>query len=303
MPGTAYCAGDAFITKFDASGQKLAYSTLVGGSSSDAANGIAVDRRGNAYITGQTSSLDFPVYDPYQANLAGPGDAFVLKLDPSGSKSVWGTFLGGCGFDVGTDIALDDHDNAYVTGTTNSSDFPLSHAFQTSNKSGPSDGFVTKFDTQGARLIYSTYIGGGGLDFPFRITTDRNERPALVGFTSSTDFPLQSPLQSSYAGGMTDAFVLQLHRDGEQLRFSTYFGGSGDEYGYAIAIGCDDNVWVGGSTSSTNFPLHRAFQPVYGGGPFDASLTEITPVRAENDGALNVASGESTRGGCYSRTR
>jgi hypothetical protein len=294
-----YCAGDAFITKFDASGQKLAYSTLVGGSSSDAANGIAVDQRGNAYITGQTSSRDFPVHDPYQANLAGPGDAFVLKLDPSGSKSVWATFLGGSGFDVGTDIALDYHDNVYVTGTTNSSDFPLSHAFQASNKGGPSDGFVTKFNPQGVQLIYSTYIGGSGLDFPFRIAIDRNERPAIVGFTSSTDFPLQSPLQPSYAGGMTDAFVLQLHRNGEHLRFSTYLGGTGDEYGYAIAMGCDDNIWVGGSTSSTNFPLHRAFQPVYGGGPFDAFLSEIIPARAENDETFNVADGQSAEGGCH----
>jgi hypothetical protein len=187
---------------------------------------------------------------------------------------VFSTFLGGSGFDGATGIALDRDGEVYVAGTTSSTDFPLEHPFQSVNK-GNTDAFVTKFDSQGRDLAYSTYLGGSGLDYPFRITVNRHQEAALIGFTGSTDFPTSRALFSSYQGGTTDAFVVLLDRTGQTAHFSTYLGGAGDEFGYAITIGCHNSVWVGGSTSSTDFPVVEAFQPAYAGGPFDAFLGRI----------------------------
>jgi hypothetical protein len=270
-----FCIGDAFVAKFDPSGQKLVYSTYLGGAGYDTAAGLAVNERGEAYVAGQTGSSDFPTKNPYQGLLLGPSDAFIAKLNEAGSGLVFSTFLGGTGFDAATDIALDRRRNIYVTGITSSTDFPLARAFQATNKGGFSDGFVTKFDPQASQLIYSTYYGGSGLDYPFRIAVNRNENAALIGLTSSTDFPTYRALNSSYSGGNTDAFIVLLDRSGQQPLISTYLGGTGDDFGYAVSIGCRDSIWVGGSTSSKDFPLAHAFQPVYAGGPFDAFLSRV----------------------------
>jgi Beta-propeller repeat len=270
-----FCIGDGFVARLGASGQRLLYSTFVGGSSYDSAAGIAVDPQGNAYVAGQTSSSDFPVRNAYQPTFGGIGDAFVVRLNAVGSKAIWATFLGGSNFDNGTDVAIDRRNNVYVAGITASTDFPLSHAFQNSNHGGQFDGFVSKLNEQGSRLMYSTFVGGSGMDYPFRIAVSCDGQATIVGFTSSTDFPLQAPLQATYAGGNTDGFLLQLSLTGDRLRFSTYLGGTGDEYGYALSAGCDGRLWVGGSTSSTDFPLMNPFQSTYGGGPFDAFLSAI----------------------------
>ena len=282
------CAGDAFVTRFDASGQKLVYSTYVGGNAYDSGIGIVVDEQANAYVAGQTSSPDFPVHNAYQRTLKGFSNAFVFKLNASGSQAVWSTYLGGSRFDGAFDVAIDRRHNVYVTGNTQSTDFPLAHPFQSTNRAQV-DGFVTKFSAQGTSLIYSTYLGGSLINIPFRIAVSREEEAAVVGFTSSTDFPLQNPLQASYGGGNFDAFVTRFSRGGDQLQFSTYLGGTGDEFGYAITAGCDGSIWAGGSTSSTNFPLAKPFQPTYGGGPFDAFLTEIGGGHHQGDSAASPA--------------
>jgi hypothetical protein len=270
-----FCIGDAFVAKFDSYGRKLIYSTYLGGAGYDAAAGLAVNERGEAYIAGQAGSSDFPSKNPYQSSLSGPSDAFVTRLNAAGSSLASSTFLGGSGFDAASDIALDGRGNIYVTGITGSADFPIARAFQPTNKGGFSDGFITKFNPRASQLIYSTYYGGSGFDYPFRIAVNRQGEAALIGFTSSTDFPTYQALNPTYGGGVTDAFVVLLDRSGEQPRFSTYLGGTGDEYGYAVSTGCRNSVWVGGSTSSKNFPLAQAFQPAYAGGPFDAFLSRI----------------------------
>jgi hypothetical protein len=272
---TGFCIRDAFVAKLDADGRKLIYSTHLGGAGYDAAAGLAVNERGEAYIAGETGSTDFPTRNAYQSSLSGPSDAFITRLNAAGSGLVSSTFLGGTGFDSATDIALDGRGNIYVTGITGSADFPIARAFQSTNKGGPTDGFVTKLTPRASQLIYSTYYGGSGFDYPFRIAVNRRGEAALIGFTSSTDFPTYRALNSTYGGGLTDAFVVLLDRSGEQPRFSTYLGGTGDEYGYSITIGCRHSVWVGGSTSSKDFPLAQAFQPAYAGGPFDAFLSRI----------------------------
>jgi len=275
---TGFCIGDAFVTEFDASGQSMMYSTYLGGTGYDAATGLAVDEQGQAYVVGQASSSNFPRSNAYQSSLSGPSDALVTKLNATGTDVVFSTFLGGSGFDGATGLALDHRDRVYVTGTTNSMDFPLVRPFQSKNRGGFTDGFIAKLDSQTSELIYSTYLGGTGFDVPLRIAVNGRDEASVVGFTSSTDFPTYNALNSFYGGGAADAFVAMLDRSGRKLRFATYLGGSGDDYGYGITIGRGNSVWVGGSTSSKDFPIVNAFQPAYSGGPFDAFLMKIVDI-------------------------
>jgi hypothetical protein len=285
QPG--FCIGDAFVTEFDESGKNLVYSTYLGGMGYDAAAGLALNERGEAYIVGQTFSKDFPNKNAYQGSLSGFTNAFVTKLNVTGSDVLSSTFLGGSGFDGATGIALDHRDSVYVTGTTTSIDFPLVRAFQSKNQGGQSDGFIAKLDLETSELIYSTYVGGKGFDFPFRIAVNSRGEASVIGFTSSTDFPIHNAVESSYRGGATDAFIVTLDRSGERARLSTYLGGNGDEFGYAITIGCRDSVWVGGSTSSKDFPMVEAFQPAYSGGPFDAFLSRIVAEEQSEEDAIS----------------
>ena len=197
----SFCIGDAFVAKFARAGQKLVYSTYLGGAGYDSAATLVLDDRGEAYIAGQTGSRDFPIRNPYQGSLSGPTDSFVSKLNAAGSGLVFSTFLGGSSFDGATGIALDRRSNIYVTGITGSTDFPLVRPFQSVNKGGPADGFITKLNPQASQLIYSTYVGGSGFDYPFRIAVNRHEDAALIGFTSSTDLPYLPRSVSLLPGG------------------------------------------------------------------------------------------------------
>ena len=294
-----FCLGDAFVTKFDPSGRSLVYSTYLGGAGFDIAAGLAVNEAGEIFVTGQTTSSDFPTRNPYQSSLRGPANVFIAALNEAGSDLKLSTYLGGSGFDGANDIVLDARGNIYVTGATSSTDFPVFHAFQSTNKGGISDGFVTKFNPQASELVYSTYYGGSGWDVPYRISVNRRGEAALIGFTSSTDFPTYRAVNPGYSGGATDAFVVLLDRDGQQPSFSTYLGGAGDEYGYAVNAGCHNSVWVGGSTSSTDFPLVRAFQPHYAGGPYDAFLSQIMIDDDSEESAASVLDpGEDRVKGC-----
>jgi hypothetical protein len=294
----SFCISDAFVTEFDESGKNLVYSTYLGGMGYDSAAGLALDEEGEAYVVGQTFSRDFPSKNAYQSAFSGFSDAFVTKLNAAGSEVLFSTFLGGSNFSGATDIALDRHDKVYVAGITASTDFPLVRPFQSKNQGGGIDGFIAKLDLQTSQLIYSTYVGGNGFDYPFRVTVNSRGEASLIGFTSSTNFPLLNPIQSSYRGGATDAFVFTLDRSGERPLFSTYLGGSGDEFGYAITIGCRDSVWVGGSSSSKDFPMVDAFQRTYAGGPFDAFLSRIdVEDQGEEDAArLLLTDGRRDRG-------
>lgn len=271
-----FCTGDAFFSKIDPTGTKLIYSSYLGGSGSDSAAGIAVNSHGEALIAGGTVSRDFPTRNAYQSSIKGIGAAFLAKVNVSGSGLVFSTYLGGSSFDSATDIALDEGQNIYLTGTTSSKDFPVLHAFQPQNHGGFLDAFITKFNPKGSGLIYSTYLGGSNLDYPFRIVITSRGEAVVAGFTSSTDFPVHQPLQLAYGGGQTDTFVAMLGTEGNELRFSTYLGGTSDEYTYALSLGCENSFWVGGSTASKNFPIVNAFQNTFAGGPYDAFLSHIT---------------------------
>jgi hypothetical protein len=271
---TGTCAGNAFVTKIDSAGTKISYSTYLGGSRSDTASAVAVDGEGAAYVVGQTQSLDFPVKNAFQGTLAGQANAFLTKLDRFGDKAIFSTYLGGSSYDAGEDVAVDVFHNIYLTGFTTSANFPVKNAFQTV-QAGQTDCFVTKFSPHGADLAYSTFLGGSGNEIPFRIAVDAAGYASIAGYTTSTDFPVMDAIQPAYLGGNSDAFVTRLSRTGEELSFSTYWGGTGDDYGYAIAKTLTGALWVGGSTSSTDLSIVHPYQAQYAGGPYDAFFSKF----------------------------
>jgi hypothetical protein len=265
---------DAFVTKINAAGSALVYSTYLGGSGSDVGISIGVDGSGNAYLTGGTSSTNFPAVNPLQASLGGVQNAFVTKINAAGSALVYSTYLGGSGDDLGYGIAVDGAGNAYVTGVTNSTDFPTTNPMQASNGGGAFDAFVTKINAAGSAYVYSTYLGGSGDDIGNGIAVDGAGNAYITGYTTSTNFPTINPLQPSYGGGIADAFVTKINAAGSALVHSTYLGGSGLDSGRGIAVDGSGNAYVTGSTGSTNFPILNALQASYGGGQ-DAFVTKI----------------------------
>jgi YVTN family beta-propeller protein len=257
---------DAFVAKFDPDGT-LVYSTFLGGNDYDDALGIAVDRYGQAHVTGQTSSRNFPVVAPAQGHLAGFVDAWVAKLDPKGVP-IYSTYLGGKNSEVGRGIAVDPAGNAYVTGGTDSVDFPAENAIMP--WSGWSDVFVARFDPKGG-LTYSTYFGGSDFDMGRGIAADGDGNMYVVGDTSSPDFPTLGSPQPF--GGWYDAFVFKLDRRG-QLVYSTLLGGPSYDVGRAIAVDRSGDVWVTGATFSSNFPTLNAVQATLNGS-FDAFVAKL----------------------------
>ena len=231
----------------------LSYSTYLGGSGADLGYGIAVDSSGNAYVTGRTFSSDFPTASPLQPANAGINDAFVAKFNASGTALIYSTYLGGTGHDAGRGISVDSLGNAYVTGETDSTDFPTANPFQPAFAGGLWDGFVTKLDATGSMLAYSTYMGGTDRDYGTGIAADSSGSAYVIGYTSSTDFPTANPFQPASAGS-TDAFVAKLDASGTALNYSTYLGGSSGDWAYGIAVGSSGDAYVTGLTYSTDFP-------------------------------------------------
>ena len=264
---------DAFVSKLNAAGSALVYSTYLGGSGDDWSWGIAVDSSGNAYVTGPTASRNFPTANALQASNRGSHDAFVTKLNAAGSALVYSTYLGGSGDDAGTGMALDSSGNAYVTGLTSSRNFPTANAVQASYGGGMYDAFVTKLNAAGSALVYSTYLGGSDEDGGSGIAVDSSGNAYVTGMTNSSNFPTANALQASNRGS-NDAFVTKLNAAGSALVYSTYLGGSGDEVGL-IAVDSSGNAYVTGETSSGNFPTANALHASSGGGRSDAFVTKL----------------------------
>lgn len=261
---TAPAGGGAFAAKISST-SVLVFSTYIGGSTGkERGNGIAVDAGGSVYVTGTTASSDFPTLNALQAKpgrascVPGPDgspcyDAFVTKINNSGTALFWSTFLGGSADDVASNIALDAQGNAIVTGSTQSIDFPAVKPLQAKN-SGGWDGFVSKINPAGQQLLYSTYLGGSGDDFITGVTLPFSGTLYLAGDTRSTDFPVANALQSKNAGG-SDIFLAQLSDAGDQLLFCSYLGGSGDDFGSGVAADIFGCAYVTGRSNSADFPL------------------------------------------------
>lgn len=253
----------------------LSYSTYLGGSGGDVGYGIAVDSAGDTYITGTTSSINFPTTTGNQPTLGGGIDVFVAKLNPAGTALIYSTFLGGGNLDRSTGIAIDSSGNAYLAGYTDSTDFPTtSGAFQVSNN-GTTDAFLAKLDATGSSLVYSTYLGGSGIDYGRAVAVDAAGDAFITGSTQSTDFPTMNPLQVGLDGG-ADAFLAEFDPTGATLLYSTYLGGSGADEALAIALDSSGNPYIAGYTFSSNFPTQNALQSTLAGSS-DAFVTEIDP--------------------------
>lgn len=246
---------EAFLAKLNDAGSALVYSTFLGGSGADFGYGIAIDSSGNAYVTGQTSSTDFLTASPFQAAPGGSNDAFLAKINSSGSMLLYSTYLGGSNSDTGYAVAVDASGNAYVTGTTTSTNFPTASAFQsTIGSTFTGDAFAAKFGTNGA-LAYSTYLGGNVSDVGYAIAVDSSGNAYITGLTGSSNFPTLNPIQPSNGGSTGDAFVTKLNNLGSGLVYSTYLGGSNNDSGRGITVDLLGSAYVTGYTSSAEFPV------------------------------------------------
>jgi hypothetical protein len=302
---------DAFVTKLSSNGNKLLYSTYLGGSNIDSGNAIAVDSFGQAYVGGDTSSTDYPVLNgAFSTNLGGQ-DAFITKLTAAGTAIVYSSFLGGTAADHLAAIAVNSSGNAYVTGSTFSVNFPTRNAVQTGT-GGNQDAFVAELLPGGNALVFSTYLGGssGFAGLPEQgqaIAVDAGGNIYVAGTTSSANFPVTSgtALQPTFAGGNVDAFLAQYSPNGQQLTYSSFLGGSGLDLANGIASDAFGYVTVVGSTSSSDFPVIRSPQRQLNGN-YDVFVTKFlftgTVCTMPNSTLLGGAGSESAAGVALSRT-
>jgi len=310
IQGTIAGASNGFVTKLHSAGTSLVYSTYLGGGTGDLASAIALDSSNNAYVTGATENSSFPTTSGVFQSSCGTAancngsiyDAFVSVIKADGSGFVYSTFLGGSGADQGIGIAVDSSGDAYITGSTQSSDFPTQSAVQ-STYGGVQDAFVSALNPQGTALLYSTYLGGSQTDGGAGIAIDSNKNAYITGQTGSSNFPTASATQATLGGG-NDAFVTELNPSGS-LVFSTYLGGSQNEDSTANGaslsqiggVSVDNagaNVYVTGNTDSTDFPTASPEQSANAGNT-DAFIAKYTvgPGFYITNGALSPASGSS----------
>jgi hypothetical protein len=252
----------------------LVYSSYLGGGGMDEARAVVVDSSGNAYLCGNTSSPNFPVFNAFQStfgggNFLGAHDVFVTKINASGTGVFYSTYLGGNGDDKCGRLALDSTGNAYIGGETTSTNFPTASAFQGNYGGGASDAFVTKLNSSGSGLSYSTYLGGSLFDASHSIAVDQNGSAYVTGRTTSANFPTFNALQPVFSGGTNaDAFVTKFSANGSGLVYSTYLGGNGGlglDAGLGIAVDSAGSAYLAGQTTSTNFPLVNPIQNAFGG--------------------------------------
>jgi Beta-propeller repeat/Cep192 domain 4 len=290
---------DAFVVKLNSGGTALLYATYVGGktpslgeiNADDRAQALAIDSSGNAYITGDTASSDFPTLNPLSAQSCGQGgaDVFVTKLNPTGSGLVFSTCLGGAQDDHGLGIALDSSNNVFVTGdTASSTTFPTTTgAFQTTFGGGATDAFVTEIKADGSALLYSTFLGGSGDDHARGIAVDSSGNAYVAGNTASSNFPIstgataafQGTFQGSGAFGLGDGFVTKLNPAGtgsSDLVYSTYLGGANDDVANSITVDSSGKAYVTGLTFSSRFPTANPYQASLAGGD-DAFIAKLDP--------------------------
>ena len=250
----------------------LVFSTYLGGSGRDDGRSIALDAAGNIYVAGTTASPNFPVTSG--APFAGGTQAFVAKLSFSGSL-IYAAFFGGPNdHAVGSAVAVDARGNVYLAGSTASPAFPTKNPLQAAYGGG-ADAFVLELNSAGDALVYSTYLGGSGLDYAHGIQVDAAGYAYVAGTTGSSDFPLRNPVQAVYKGQLT-TFAAKIAPGGSSLVYSTYLGGHGTDYCDGISIDAAGNAYIFGDTSSADFPVAHAFQSAYGG-KTDGFLSKLSP--------------------------
>jgi hypothetical protein len=278
-------ANDAILVKLNPEGTAPVYSTYIGGLGGDQAWAIAVDEAGSAYITGVSGSTDYPLANPFQGERLGTRDVIVTKFSPDGQSLVFSTYLGGTSpydVEVGYGIAVDSAGSAYVTGYTDVPDFPLHNPVQANNR-GFDDTFITKFAPSGSSLAYSTYLGGDKNDIAYDLDLDRDGNAYVVGYTTSTNFPVANPYQPAKSG-YDDVFVTKINLAGSAWLYSTYLGGIGPDgqYQTSIEVVADGSILVAGDTQSSDFPVGNWVQQFHANPTYpDIFVTHIAASGAE----------------------
>ena len=267
---------DAFLVKLNPAGTQVVYATYFGGLSTDSARGVAVDSTGNAYVTGFTYSSNFPVSGgAYRSPTLGQADAFVLKVNAAGSGIAYSALIGGAGNDFATGIAIDSTGSAYISGYTTSLAFPVTiGSLQPSYGGGIQDAFIAKLNAAGSALVYATYLGGSGNDIANAIAVDASGEVYVAGYTDSSNLPVSNALYPRPTGE-GDAFVAKLTAAGSALVFSTYLGGTLTDIASALALDPVGNVYVAGSTLSTDFPVISGALQTVNHGSYDAFVSKL----------------------------
>lgn len=258
---------DAFVLKLNPAGNGLVFSTYLGGDESDAATSVIVDNAGRACLTGNTASADFPMGgSPFDNTLNGSRDAWLACLSTAGDALEIGTYLGGGSGDYGVDLAIDSLRNIYIAGYTGSPDFPLENPYDSTFGGGAAlgDAFVSKFDSTGESLIFSTYLGASQDDFALAIDVGPSGNAVVGGYTFSGSFPKVDPIVGSF-GGLYMGFVSEFNSGGDTLTFSTLMGGSGDDIVTSLSSDHTGAVHIAGNTNSTNFPTKQPIQGIVNG--------------------------------------
>jgi len=262
---------DAFLTTLDINGKMLT-STYLGGTGDDIGFSIDTDNIGQLYIAGTTNSSDFPIRNAIQDENNGGDDAFLAVVDPTDLAIKFSSYMGGKENERLYSIGVQASGDVFIMGFTYSSDFPTTKgAFQASLKGGR-DVFITKIDLRKRKLSYSTFLGGDKDDSPRNFVVSREGLAYIIGFTNSPNFPTTTVTNLS---GEKDAFISILNTDNKSLRFSTLFGGEGDDFFEGIALGQDGSISVSGGTNSLNYPIFKPIQDNFLGGRFDMITTRF----------------------------
>ncbi len=268
---------DIFVAKFSPNLSSLVYCTYFGGSGADYPRDMKVDKDGNVYIVGYTTSTDLPVTaGAFQtAYNGGVDDGFIAKLNPTATSLLYCTYLGGSDTDRVHGIGIDTAGNAYVTGLTQSSNFPIS---STAKQKGYTqwEGYISKLDPTGAGIVYSTYFGGSAYDYGNGIAVDKEGCGVVVGSSRSTNLPVTSGAkQPANAGGNYDAFVVKVNADGTDWIYCTYLGGSGSDQGSRVALDSTDDAYVLAQGDSTDYPVTALAYQTTNHGSYDAMVTKV----------------------------
>lgn len=247
---------DGFATKLNVTGSSLTWSTLIGGSESEVPLCISVDSAGNTYIGGQTESSDFPTTSgAYDRTFNAVTDGFLAKLNPAGSALIYSTFVGSADEEAVADIIGNNDGTAVAAGWTMSDDFPTTNgAYSTTFNGGFYDGFLIKFNSTGASLLYSTYLGGSGDDYSYAVAIDSKGRPYVAGNTTSTDFPITLTAFDGSHNGETDLFVVKMNFNASGVLYSTYVGGELEDIPVGVGVDSTGAACIGGYTYSGDFP-------------------------------------------------
>ena len=276
---------EIFISKLSPAGNALLFSTFLGGQSLDSPRGIDLDSQNNICVVGLTGSADFPVVNPYDGDISALNDIVVVVLSAPDYSLTYSTYLGGNNVDVPYDISVDD-DNIYITGATASTDFPLVNPVDAVIE-GASEVFASKISPYIGginSLVYSTFIGGSGVEYGYGIKVDENEIAYIIGVTQSPDFPLVNSFDLNYEGE-SEAFVLKLSALGNSLLFSTFLGGDGSDAGADIAVDGSGNMYIAVNTTSSDYPVINPYDGSYNG-DMDVFLAKFS----ESDNCLLFSS-------------